>query len=899
MASFTPQEIEQFLQEFFGVVGARQYTGARYVPIFGRKGEQSIGWDDSAPYEPLTVVLYKGNSYTSRQYVPSGVDILDSEYWAQTGSYNAQVEYYANAVRAVEAGIADANGQIAEVKAVLPFASFDEDDTVRDYVDSEVETLHGVIDASKVTRPAEDGTPGQVLGLDGDLRTQWQDPVVPDAAMTEAAVSDWLDDHPEATTTVLDGAVTTPKLADNAVTAPKLDVYVRQSVDGALTWGTRPTKANVSYSLVQGYWESFSNFAALSTMVTTNVMVHVPMGYELHFTLNDKYVKLNGYDATGHATPPPTTLNRSTYTNMNYTLVSSSDEVVVTPSGKDLYIGFGICANAAHSVDILPADVSLEMWLENPIENLVAPMPAASIATMLASTSSVSPTGTDNDYVLGPSGNGSTDSTQSHKMLRYALTPGRTYVVTMVEPDGTFMAGALKAANSGSSVTTVGPCFEHGGTYLVSATTLADTLFLTVPKSSSDVYVRLVSAPSATMGLNAIFWGMWFAYVDGTRTLHVRGLPNSYYCYHGSFYQTDGSDNTFALQPNKVYAVILNASGVQCVDSPQVSGGDYVVATVYSNNYEVLSQNVNLIANEIPLGPMYKRNTVPIFINNDKLTGYEIFPQGNYRNYGRFFEFGDTYNAASARVKFGSNAYGLASSLTFRQNTTSLDNKKVLCIGDSFTARGWYQERLQSYNQTIEFIGTRQSQYNTIMGEGYSGCRANQVLVTPTITPYGQQAVTNPFYDPILERCTLEYYCRTQSVSPDIVVLAFGLNEENMPQYYSAMQNFIDTCVSYNPDIKVYVMQMPLMVTEIGSLVNSTAAQIRAQRLCWQAAQHMTNATPIPCRFIMVDDLDYNLTETAYPYGGKTVTVASDGVHPNDVTGFYKLGDMLFNYLGM
>lgn len=101
MANFTPQEIEEFLQEFFDVVGARQYVGARYVPIFGRKGETSIDWDGGAnPYAPLTIVLYQGNSYTSRQYVPAGVDIGDTLFWALTGNYNGQVEHYREEVLA-------------------------------------------------------------------------------------------------------------------------------------------------------------------------------------------------------------------------------------------------------------------------------------------------------------------------------------------------------------------------------------------------------------------------------------------------------------------------------------------------------------------------------------------------------------------------------------------------------------------------------------------------------------------------------------------------------------------------------------------------------------------------------------------------------------------------------
>lgn len=68
--------------------GYNKYVGARYVPIFD--GE----WDKNKSYEPLVIVSYKGNSYTSKTFVPVGADINDTKYWAITGNYNAQVEYY-------------------------------------------------------------------------------------------------------------------------------------------------------------------------------------------------------------------------------------------------------------------------------------------------------------------------------------------------------------------------------------------------------------------------------------------------------------------------------------------------------------------------------------------------------------------------------------------------------------------------------------------------------------------------------------------------------------------------------------------------------------------------------------------------------------------------------------
>jgi hypothetical protein len=67
-----------------------QYIGARYVPKFNAQME----WNSTNTYEPLTVVLHEGNSYTSKQSVPVGIDIANTDYWAETGNYNAQVEAY-------------------------------------------------------------------------------------------------------------------------------------------------------------------------------------------------------------------------------------------------------------------------------------------------------------------------------------------------------------------------------------------------------------------------------------------------------------------------------------------------------------------------------------------------------------------------------------------------------------------------------------------------------------------------------------------------------------------------------------------------------------------------------------------------------------------------------------
>ena len=105
--TFTDEEIAEIMK-LLDATRRTQYIGARYVPIFGRKGEDTIEWDNSAPYEPLTIVLHVGNSYTSRQYVPTGADINDQKYWANTGNYNAQVEQYRQDVLRYDARITTA-----------------------------------------------------------------------------------------------------------------------------------------------------------------------------------------------------------------------------------------------------------------------------------------------------------------------------------------------------------------------------------------------------------------------------------------------------------------------------------------------------------------------------------------------------------------------------------------------------------------------------------------------------------------------------------------------------------------------------------------------------------------------------------------------------------------------
>jgi len=84
------------------------FIGKRYVP-------KVIGdWDNSknTSYEALSVVLYGGDSYTSKQDVPKGIDITNVLFWVKSSNYNAQIATLQSTVQQVSTM---ANGTVAEV----------------------------------------------------------------------------------------------------------------------------------------------------------------------------------------------------------------------------------------------------------------------------------------------------------------------------------------------------------------------------------------------------------------------------------------------------------------------------------------------------------------------------------------------------------------------------------------------------------------------------------------------------------------------------------------------------------------------------------------------------------------------------------------------------------------
>ena len=94
------------------------------------------------------------------------------------------------------------------------------------------------------------GTADKVLSSSGDGTTHWAEPVLVTDQQAATYIDAWLDAHPEATTTVQDGSITTLKLADNAVTRAKLNSDVNNSVDALLYQRRFTISVGTGYSYI-------------------------------------------------------------------------------------------------------------------------------------------------------------------------------------------------------------------------------------------------------------------------------------------------------------------------------------------------------------------------------------------------------------------------------------------------------------------------------------------------------------------------------------------------------------------------------------------------------------------------------------------------------------------------
>lgn len=127
-----------------------QYIGARYVPNFYLNSQGTPDWESGVAYEPLTIVTYNNNSYTSRKPVPAeiGNPSANTEYWAQTGVYNAQIGQLQNDVSDLQTDMHNAETDIAAIESKIAWYTPEMFGAVGDGVTDDSAAFQAMFDAA-------------------------------------------------------------------------------------------------------------------------------------------------------------------------------------------------------------------------------------------------------------------------------------------------------------------------------------------------------------------------------------------------------------------------------------------------------------------------------------------------------------------------------------------------------------------------------------------------------------------------------------------------------------------------------------------------------------------------------------------------------------------------------
>lgn len=232
-------------------------------------------------------------------------------------------------------------------------------------------------------------------------------------------------------------------------------------------------------------------------------------------------------------------------------------------------------------------------------------------------------------------------------------------------------------------------------------------------------------------------------------------------------------------------------------------------------------------------------------------------------------------------------------SLSFQllQNTANVRNKKVLMIGDSFIARGYIQNYLKQFEPTLEFIGTKDTQYYGFKSEGVSGSRLY----------YFTDPETSPFY--FNGTLDLSAYLNVNNIpAPDYIVINSAINhshyyDSTYGSYLEQLNQLITMIRNYSTDIKIYVTHGANYAMTIPSTYGYPNLRELEVLKCINSVYDTENTVIIPVNQCLIDELDY--TKTTYNYYGNTIDMYPDCVHPTETTGFKKISEMIYNYLGM
>ena len=398
---------------------------------------------------------------------------------------------------------------------------------------------------------------------------------------------------------------------------------------------------------------------------------------------------------------------------------------------------------------------------------------------------------------------------------------------------------------------------------------------------------------------NLIIQGNIFIYIANSM-INIECSSTARSIVRGKFGTIQNTKTQFEKPTSGTFYICLNEGGFYLRNATFLTSVDYPIAYYYSDTIFSYGSD-SVYCNTIPLTNWYQRENVPIYVNNKKLNftlDYRI-NKPYVDDFGYFYRLNNGFNYNGNPFYFANDAgANLTTDSIVKKNATSIANKKILTVGDSVTRRGWYQQQIKNHVPTVEFLGTQTAYYNNIQCEGYSGLKAENVLKDATLKLTNGTTIANPFYNPATKKVDFAYYCESNNISPDYVIIEFGLNETSSKNYNTYMRNFISSVKAYDSSIVIYVVQ-PFGESDGAAFNKKTANHRRAFAECVLESYKLDDCVKIPCYFIMVDEYDYEKTELDYGYNNVKVIGDADGVHPKEQTGFAKLGDMIYNWLGI
>lgn len=117
-----------------------KYVGNRCIPM------PMGNWDKNKEYENLSVVLASnGDSYTSKKNVPKGIELSNTEYWAISSRFNAQLEVQKQRIDnivALPSGSTTGDAELTDIRVGADGVTYDTAGTaVREQVSSLKEDL--------------------------------------------------------------------------------------------------------------------------------------------------------------------------------------------------------------------------------------------------------------------------------------------------------------------------------------------------------------------------------------------------------------------------------------------------------------------------------------------------------------------------------------------------------------------------------------------------------------------------------------------------------------------------------------------------------------------------------------------------------------------------------------